>query len=156
MTGIRHLVWETTNFDVGNKLAVLITLAAVFAVFVGPFRVDRSPDSAIRAWQIVATVTALTLMFAPLHTYDFVLIALVALVPLRSRPTITGIALVGLAVMLRAENMADLTGFHQEGVNIFPGSRLLSLGALVFGATVIASMAYWNRSGATEADEAYT
>lgn len=132
MTGARLLIWELSAIDIGNIKATVLTLVAISMLCLGPTRVTYANDPDIMSWKVFALSTAVIIAFAPLHIYDFVLIvvALPFLVSVKW-PERT-VAITGMLMIWRSENLAALTAFHSQDNDIFPGSRLAMIGAMLF------------------------
>lgn len=147
MTGMRLVIFEVLNKDIGNLIAAGLTLGVVLLACVGPTRLCRSPDQAVHAWQLYGLSTTVIVALAPLHIYDFVLLA----VPLPFLFCANGMGrvllLAGAALIWRSENLGALTGFHDPGVEIFPGSRLATIGAMIFLAGMVTTISKLNYKG---------
>ena len=147
MTGIRLVIFEFLNKDIGNLTAAGLTLGVVLLACVGPTRLCRSPDPSVHSWQLYGLSTTLIVTLAPLHIYDFVLLA----VPLPLLFCANGIGrillLAGAALIWRSENLAALTGFHDPSVEIFPGSRLATIGAMIFLVGITITISRINHKG---------
>lgn len=135
MTGVRIIVFEVLGRDIGNIAATAVTLLVVAAaslVFVRRLPADRRDSVLMPA--TVAVVAAL----APLHTYDLVIVGVLPFVFLtRSFGIPAAIGAVGAMVLFRPENLALLSGFHGDGVGIFPGSRIATIGSVVLACAVL-------------------
>lgn len=144
MTGIRLVLFEFLGTDIGNLAAVACALAAIILTCAGPMRLSRSQNPAIHSWQVISLSTAVIVAVAPLHIYDFVL--LVVPLPLLFCATRLGafFAVAGAALIWRSENLAALTRFHDLDVEIFPGSRLATIGAILFLIGVAMTVAQFN------------
>ncbi len=136
-TGIRLLIFELFSFDTGNMIATALALVVLVGLSCGPYRIARAPDASVHAVQVLALSTAVITAFAPLHVYDLVLIAVALPILLYANWKDWIIPGLGLLIVLREENLANITGFHSPDVEIFPGSRLATLGAIVFLVGVI-------------------
>lgn len=144
MTGIRLVIFEFLGKDIGNLTAAGLTLAVVLLACVGPTRLCRSSDRSVHSWQLYGLSTALIVALAPLHIYDFVLLA----VPLPLLFCANGMGrvllLAGAILIWRSENLGALTGFHDPSVEIFPGSRLATIGAMIFLAGIATTVSRLN------------
>ncbi|MBI1250513.1 MAG: DUF2029 domain-containing protein [Alphaproteobacteria bacterium] len=135
MTGVRTLAQEAFGVDIGSTTALAIALAilaATLALVRAPLRAQGGEVLAI------ALAGAAMVAFAPLHLYDLVVIAIAAAVLLRqARGAPLMLAALGAAMIWRAEDIADFTGFHAPGADVFAGSRLATLGAIVVFAAFV-------------------
>ncbi|PWE32920.1 hypothetical protein DDZ14_07465 [Maritimibacter sp. 55A14] len=145
MTGLRLALWELFAHDTGNLIGTALSLAAMVLACTGPLRLCRAADPAVQAWQVLGLATAIVVAISPLHIYDFVLIVVVLPLLLRAGPGALILALIGAALIWRSENLADFTGFHAPGVDIFPGSRIAMIGAFAFLLAVAATVLRLNR-----------
>ncbi len=145
MTGIRLVVWELAGIDVGNPMASVITLAIVLLLCIGPARIVRATNDDVRAWQIFGLTSAVIVAVAPLHIYDFVLIAVPLALLFRGGWASSVLAVCGSLLIWRSENLAGIWAFHAPEVEIFPGSRLATIGALLFLLAVVNVVLRLNR-----------
>lgn len=135
MTGIRIGIYELLGLDIGNIPATALTLVVALALALWMER------RGCGLWEITMAAVAVILALAPLHTYDLVIAAPLFFVFLQWRGgLVTAVAALGTLILLRSENWADLTGFYSEGVDIFPGSRIATIGAVILGVAVIAAV----------------
>lgn len=139
MTGLRHLT------GVGTMGALALTLAAA----VGLMRLARAPNEAMRAWQMVVLTTAAIVALAPLHFYDLVLAGVVAFGVGAARMLLRVVGIVGLLLMVRADQVGTMTGLYDKSVPIFEGSLLSTIGALMMLAAAISAAMRWNKGSAT-------
>ncbi len=145
MTGIRLIIWEIADIDIGNPIATVVTLAVILSLCVGPARVARSEDDQVLAWQIFGLTSAVIVALAPLHIYDFVLIAVPLAMLFLGGWVSSALALCGALLIWRSENLADVWAFHVPEVEIFPSSRLATIGAIIFLLAVISVTQQLNR-----------
>lgn len=137
MTGVRLILWEFTAIDTGNLAGTGIALAAMLLVCAGPLRLNRAADPVLHAWQTLALATAVIVACTPLHIYDFVLIMIPLPMLLCARWPGRVAGVIGMILIWRSENLAALTAFHVPEVEIFPGSRLATIGAFLFLAGIV-------------------
>lgn len=131
MTGIRHLVWEFWAVDIGNLVATIVTLGVAIFAWGTLAHVDGLRASESRTWKMLATTLACIIAMAPLHVYDVVLVALPIYLFLVIGPVSRILLAIGVAVIWRSENLAVISGFQPTDVDIFSGSRLVTIGAMV-------------------------
>lgn len=153
MTGLRLIIWEFTGLDIGSSAATVITLVIILALCYGPTRLTRAIDANEHSWQVFGLASAAIVALAPLHIYDFVLLA--APLALLFRGRIVSILFAGLGALLiwRSENLVDVWAFHVEGVEIFPSSRLATIGALLFLVAVIDTVLRLNDQNASASNQ---
>jgi len=129
MTGVRVLIKDGFGLDIGTMTATLAALGAVGAVlalFATAWRAARDVET------VVAAVSLTLVALAPLHLYDLVLVGATLMWLAREADArMLGLAAFGAALMWRAEDVADRTGFHSPIADVFAGSRLATIGALV-------------------------
>ncbi len=137
MTGLRLLIWEIATLDIGNiaTTAIALIIACIASLLVLR-RANQFSDGA-RTWQIAAIMVSSLVAFGPLHVYDFVLVTLPVLLLLVGRGVFLWIGAAGWALIWRSENLAALTGFHADDIDIFAGSRLATYGAIIVFAAVL-------------------
>lgn len=148
MTGLRLIIWEVTDLDIGSTAATIITLVIVLALCSGPTRLTRADYVNVKAWQVIGLACAAIVALAPLHIYDFVLLAAPFALLIRGRIVSTLFAGLGALLIWRSENLVDIWAFHADGVEIFPSSRLATIGALLFLVAVIDTVLQLNRDNA--------
>lgn len=143
MTGLRLLVWEGFETDLGNTAALLITLALALVLSLGPLRPAPEAAPSVRAWQLVAIIVALIVSLGPLHYYDFVLVGVLVFPMLAAGPLFQLLALVGTAMILRADQVGAATGLYDPKVGIFEGSLLSTWGALLILPAIWSAASAW-------------
>ncbi|WP_170399742.1 glycosyltransferase family 87 protein [Ruegeria arenilitoris] len=153
MTGLRLIIWEVTGLDVGSSAATIITLAIILALCYGPTRLTRASDANEHTWQVFGLASAAIVALAPLHIYDFVLLAAPLALLFRGRAISIVFAGLGALLIWRSENLAGIWAFHVEGVEIFPSSRLATIGALLFLVAVIDTVLQLNRENANASNQ---
>ncbi len=88
---------------------------------------------------MIAVLTAVTTAVAPLHFYDLVIIGPALFLPLFGVNFFARIlAVAGLLILWRAENLGSLTGLLSHGVEVFPASHLATIGAMLFLIAIVA------------------
>ena len=139
MTGVRIIVFEILGRDIGNiaaTAATLLVVAGASLYFSRKLPEDRRDSVLIPA--TVAVVAAL----APLHTYDLVIVGVLPFVFLiRPFGIPAVIGTIGAIALSRPENWALLSGFHGDGVGIFPGSRIATIGSVILALAVLLVLA---------------
>lgn len=121
MTGLRNLMFYVTGADIGSYIPILLACAG--AVVIARLE-DR--EHARGTAQILALV-AMSLFLVPLHTYDMVLIAPLALMDPRVSRWATALVSGGLLVIFRANNFAGATGLTTPSETIVGGTLAASL-----------------------------
>lgn len=132
MTGVRNLVFDATAWDMGNMgafLTALVVLSAVVAVV----RAQHDPV------HLLAITVAVALAIAPLHTYDFVIVGPLIFALAKAPPLSQGLGVLGALLIWRADDLAEISGFHAPDVEHFPGSRIATLGAMLLLAGALAA-----------------
>lgn len=153
MTGLRLIIWEFTGLDIGSSAATVITLVIILALCYGPTRLTRANDANEHSWQVFGLASAAIVALAPLHIYDFVLLAAPLALLFRGRIVSTLFAGLGALLIWRSENLVDVWAFHVEGVEIFPSSRLATIGALLFLVAVIDTVLRLNSQNASASNQ---
>ena len=145
MTGVRHLSGRF-GFPISTIVSIGVATAACVLLTTGPLRCNRSPNTAVRAWQTVSLTTAALVALAPLHYYDFViagpLVFAVAAAPLL--PRLIGAA--GWLLMLRAQQLGTATGLYDKDLDCCEGSFLATVGGFCILASVIGAALRWGKS----------
>jgi hypothetical protein len=138
VTGIRTLAADFLGVPIGTLPAVGLALAVAALLTAWVLRKGCRND--LIAAVSIGLMAALAI--APLHLYDFVMVGAMAPFFLR-RPSLLSstLAIAGAGLLWRAEDIADVTGFHAPGVEIFAGSRLAAIGAALLLIGLIASLA---------------
>jgi hypothetical protein len=127
-TGVRHLVHALSGATLPGFVA-FAGAALVFALVA--FTRSRGRWNGESAALLMAAILGPTLFAAPLHSYDMVIAAPLALVLLEPGRNGSRLALgAGLLVLYRATNVAQLTGWVHPDSSVFAGSWLESLAAL--------------------------
>lgn len=145
MTGIRLIIWEFSDTDIGSATATLCTLAITLLLCIGPMRLTRAQDANVHTWQVFGLTGALIVALIPLHLYDFVLIVVPLALIFRARLAGAVLAILGGLLIWRSENLIDMWAFHAPGVDIFPSSRLATIGALLFLFAAVDTVLHLNR-----------
>lgn len=153
MTGLRLIIWEFTGLDIGSTAATVITLVIILALCYGPTRLTRASDANEHGWQVFGLASAAIVALAPLHIYDFVLLAAPLALLFRGRVVSTLFAGLGALLIWRSENLVDVWAFHVKGVEIFPSSRLATIGALLFLVAVIDTVLRLNSQNASASNQ---
>ncbi|WP_377194655.1 glycosyltransferase 87 family protein [Ruegeria meonggei] len=153
MTGLRLIMWEFTGLDIGSTAATIITLVIILALCHGPTRLTRASDTNEHTWQVFGLASAAIVALAPLHIYDFVLLAAPLALLFRGRVVSTLFAGLGALLIWRSENLVDVWAFHVDGVEIFPSSRLATIGALLFLVAVIDTVLRLNSQNASTSNQ---
>ncbi|MFN6952588.1 MAG: glycosyltransferase 87 family protein [Albidovulum sp.] len=135
MTGLRHLLWMATGWDIGNLSAMAATMAAALAVALW-LRDAAARDAAGRVRLLVAEFLVV-LAFAPLHMYDFVLFGIGLLALFGARGPRLAAAVVGAAAFVKPTDVHVLLS-GQHPTSFFPGSTLATVGALILLAVALA------------------
>ena len=139
-TGLRHLVWSLTGYDLGSIPSIVIAailMVALYAFLVmGNRSLEGGENAGARSRLLVLLASAVTIAVAPLHVYDLPLTGVLLFVLARARPLEIVVGLFGAALLWRAGDLAKLTGFYGEGTEHFEGTRLATLGALLILAAV--------------------
>ncbi len=133
MTGLRNLVYLISGHDMSSFL--LTPTAAILSGIYGLVtlnKVDITPDRQLMM------VLALTTFLVPMHTYDFLVLAPM-LLWLHREPWKIRVALgAAMLVLLRVNNVANVTGLTYLAETYAPGSTLASVCALIiFGAVLL-------------------
>ena len=153
MTGLRLIIWEFTDLDIGSSAATVITLVVILALCYGPTRLTRAGDANEHSWQVFGLASAAIVALAPLHIYDFVLLAAPLALLVRGRIVSTLFAGLGALLIWRSENLADIWAFHVDGVEIFPSSRLATIGALLFLVAIVDTVLQLNRQNTSASNQ---
>lgn len=153
MTGLRLIIWEFTDIDIGSTAATLITLVIILTLCHGPTRLTRASNANESAWQVFGLASAVIVALAPLHIYDFVLLAAPLALLFRGRIVSTLVAGIGTLLIWRSENLVDIWAFHVDGVEIFPSSRLATIGALLFLVAVLDTVLRLNNPNANASNK---
>lgn len=134
MTGIRHLLWLVSGFDTGNLGALLVTLLALPCLnwISGGFGVadDHLRTLSLSQKSLLIASAVLTAL-GPLHFYDFLLVAVFIYLIVIGRPLAFYTGALGAVLILRADDVASLTGFYNADTLYFKGSTLGTLAALM-------------------------
>ncbi|WP_170376769.1 glycosyltransferase family 87 protein [Ruegeria atlantica] len=153
MTGLRLIIWEVTDRDIGSSVATIITLVIIVVLCHGSTRLTRACDANKHTWQVFGLACAAIVALAPLHIYDFVLLAAPLTLLFRGRIVSTLFAGLGAMLIWRSENLVDIWAFHVDGVEIFPSSRLATIGALLFLIAVVDTVLQLNRQKASASNQ---
>jgi hypothetical protein len=132
MTGIRNLVWTYAEADIGNIVAMGLTLAVSAGVTLHHRRALTIGGAGWRcaAPDLMIAQLLVILGFSPLHMYDFTLFGVAVLAAAGA----TGLRLlaagIGAALFMQPSDL--FVWFHGERAStIFPGSTLATIGAIV-------------------------
>lgn len=124
-TGLRHLLHLCTGFTLPGWVALSGAAFAVALVLAARWRghwQNASPS------QLLAAILAPTLLWVPLHSYDLLVAAPLALAVLDRGAAASGIGLAAsLLLLARAGNLADAAGCRHPETIVFFGSSLESL-----------------------------
>lgn len=138
MTGLRNLGHYFFAFTISVPL--LTVIAIILAALTGLFVQFRSSQTAHARLLAFGLVTLMFSVFVPLHTYDGTYFAVIALIawalPMKSRI----VMFLGLACILRYNNLALAIDFVDPEAGFFPGSRLVSLATLVMLTTFLVTL----------------
>lgn len=141
MTGLRLCLWELFGVESGNVPAIIAALASG-AGALALKRLHRRDDRRI-LWLCAIVTTAITVALAPLHFYDFVVIGVLFPAVLVSPAPSIGAAVLGAALIIRADTLGKVTGLYDPAVGIFEGSILSTIGALLL---LVAALSASSRS----------
>ena len=128
VTGLRLCVWEVLGRDCGNVVpSIAAALASVVGVFA--FKPLHAEDEQEILWLCATLTTAITITFAPLHFYDFVIVGVLYPTLLVAPAPAIGAAFLGTGLIFRADALGKATGLYDPAVGIFEGSILSTVGA---------------------------
>jgi hypothetical protein len=133
MTGLRAAIFAVSGIDIGNLAAMAI--AAAVSITVGIYLLRRQREDSGSALMMSGALAAVAL--APLHIYDFLVIGVCAQYLRRLPIGESALAALGAGLMWRSENLARATGLHDANAEIFPGSALATLGALMIATAIV-------------------
>ena len=147
MTGLRNALWHVFELDVGGLVPGLFAALVGIAGALTFKRIYKRDDPQRVLWLCVTVSTAAIAAFGPLHFYDLVIIACLLPAVLIAPPLCTAGALLGAAIIVRADTFGKATGLYDPNVAIFEGSILATVGALLLfvAAAGAASPAWFGR-----------
>ena len=128
-TGVRFALWYLSGIDAGGFIALMIAVLAAVVSSLALRRVHREEDEFRFLWLCTTVATAITLALAPLHYYDFVIVACLLPAVLVSAPPFASAALLGTALIVRADELGRMTGLYDRDIKIFEGTFVSTLGA---------------------------
>lgn len=122
LTGISHI------FDLATGQAIPSIGLALAAALISLLVCWRAPRDQVPNLVKVNLCVAILLVLTPLHSYDMMLVVVVAMAAMSMRHASRWIVLAGVALMARSANLAILTGLHHPRTTIFMGSLIDSIG----------------------------
>jgi hypothetical protein len=134
MTGARNLLYELFGWRVST---LPLTLVAALGAFALGMAEGASADS--RAVTL-GTLLVLLCLLVPLHTYDMMLLAPLIILAARVAPGAQLLGAVGLLLVFRANNLAEVTGFFAPGTVLFVGSRIATIGVVLLSVAALLAM----------------
>lgn len=138
-TGLRHLADTVLGLQLSAlHMALVAAVLACLGGVVLSWRIGDTDGRHVRrdlvVWIILVMVTVVTF-----HSYDFIIAAPLLLI-LFATPYPTYLRVViglGLLVIYRSANLAEITGFYHPDTLVQPGSRLDSISAFVMIAVFV-------------------
>jgi len=139
-TGFRNIFFHITDISLSSTLALLITIFGMLITLIIIKNKGLNPtDDESSIAQIYILILCLSIIgaLAPLHTYDFMFIAPIILLTLKSDKYIQMIVFILFLVIARAQNISIETGiFYPPDLNLWGGSELSTISA--FAMSIIA------------------
>ncbi|MFT3730791.1 MAG: glycosyltransferase 87 family protein [Hyphomicrobium sp.] len=136
MTGVRYLVYELGG---GNVDVLILTVLACFSAFVLGFVRSREKHRSAETDALdLSILLMIILFFVPLHIYDTFIVApiIVLMTPLST--LLQWILGIGLLIIFRANNLAELTGLDDPETQYSLGVRFMTIAfTIMLGALIV-------------------
>lgn len=129
-TGVRILAWNLSGLII--EPLVLTGIAAVFGLALGFFAAAR--DHAMERY--LALLVAVSALILQLHIYDLMMLALVILLCTGVLSWSRGLMAAGFVMLVRANNLAEVTGLYDPATKFFTGSLIGTIGIVLLTAGV--------------------
>ena len=141
MTGMRNLLFDA--FDITVPSLGLLTTSAAIAGLIG----WRARLQSLEKTTLLALLLATVALFAPLHTYDLMIV--VPFILLTSSFSLFAQLVIasGMMVIFRANNLAFVTGIYHPDAAINIDSCLASLGLVIVAVGALAE--FFKRTSST-------
>jgi hypothetical protein len=149
VTGLRHLL-SYAHVNLSPMLAILLCVLA--GVLLGLWLRQAQRREALAPWRPPATrpaflalVIGVVVTLAPLHEYDFVVLILALVIALLEHGAAPYL-LPGFALTYRSANLAAWTGIRHPAGDIFVGSLIATIGAVLILAGAVAYLWHVRRA----------
>lgn len=124
-TGIRILVWNMSGVIV-EPLA-LTGIAAALGLGLGLLAAVQGHSMKC----YLALLVVISALFLPLHIYDLMMLAPIILLCAGPLTWMHGLMAAGFLLLLRAGNLAKITGLYDPATTFFPGSLVGTIGVVL-------------------------